>query len=331
MARKKPVIIVGTKGYWNVRDIVDREVFSGRFELVYSESFNVSAEIKKRTVALVIADQKCGTDLMDSFPNLATIARTGTGYDNIDIPAARERNIVASRVANINAEPTSEFALCLMLALSRNIVRFHGEMLSEKWERKGGLTLSEKTVGIVGLGAVGRTLAGKLHALHVKRLIGWNRSINAKVLKVVQDYSLEIQSLRDVMSESDTIVISLALTAETAKLIDKNLLALMKRDAHLINVARGAIVDEEALAECVEEDRIGGVALDVYSVEPPMAHPFKESFMQKLIASGKSGKNIILSPHSAFYTANSVKTTSLHVARNIVAVLDGRPEDAETI
>lgn len=331
MAKKKPIIIVGTKGFWNLRDLIDREVFKNKFELCYSDNFSVDECSKKRVVAIVLADQKCGAELMDSLPNLATIARTGTGYDNVDINAARDRNIVVTRVANINAEPTSEYALTLMLALSRNVVRFHGEMLAQKWERKGGLTLGEKTVGIVGLGAVGMALAKKLNALGVKRLIGWNRSINAKVLKGVQDYGLELISLQSVMCESDSVVIALALTPDTVKLIDREKLELMKPTAHLINVARGAIVDELALAEFIEQGKIDGVALDVYSAELPLGNPFEKEFMKKFILAATNGKNIILSPHSAFYTTNSVKIISLHVAKNIVSVLDGRSEDAETI
>lgn len=333
MTMEKQIILVGAQGFWSVRDLVNREVLHDRFEMIYADDFRISLKDWDRVVAIVLADQPCDGMLMGKFPSLRTIARTGTGYDNVDIRAAQERNITVTRVSALNAESVSDFALGLLLALSRNIVQAHTDMVwYSVWERRSGMLLSEMTVGLVGLGAIGCSLAKKLHALGVGRLVGWNRTYRWRVEEVVRQCRLECLTLPQVMSESDAVVVGLALTAETKRFISREMLFRMKPSAFLINISRGAVVDEEALAECVAEGRIGGAALDVFSVEPPVGFPFAQPFVQKLIESAADGGcNVILTPHNAWLTKNTVRNVSLQVARNIQKVLGGQPQEAEIV
>ena len=217
------------------------------------------------------------------------------------------------------------------MALSRKIAHLHEAMIMEKWERKSGMLLTEMTVGIVGLGTIGRSLSRKLNALGVKRLLGWNRTLRDTVVESAAEHRVELCKLDNVLAESDAVVIALALAPETKKLIDSKKLSLMKARAFLINVSRGAVVDEEALADAVADGKIAGVALDVFSVEPPLQDPFSEPFMKKLIECDRAGKSVILSPHNAFFTENAYKAISLHVAKNIVGVLEGALDDVEMI
>jgi len=329
--QKKPVILIGAKGFWEARKIVKKSVFRDAFDLVFANDFSVADAVKKEVIAIVVADQPVDAALMDEFPNLRTIARTGTGYDNIDVKSAHERNIIISRVAELNAEPVSEFALGLMLALIRNIVGVHQKMCVSKWDRYKGMLVSELTVGLVGLGAIGRSLARKLHALGVKKLIGWNRTRRPQVENTVLNSHLELMDLEKVMKESDVIIVALALAPETKHLISADMLSRMKKTAYLINVSRGAIVDENALAETILSDKIAGAALDVFSLEPPSGNPFPEPFMRKLVSAAKNGGNVILSPHYAGITRDSVRNISLQVAKNITGVLSGKTNGLDIV
>ncbi|MBI3046068.1 MAG: NAD(P)-binding domain-containing protein [Candidatus Harrisonbacteria bacterium] len=324
---QKPVILIAARGFWNERGLANQEVFQDRFELIRTDDFKLSVDMAERVIALVLGDKECGDEVMRLFPNLKTIARNGTGYNNVDLAAARLKGIRVTRVSGLNAKPVSEFVLGLILALSRNIVPMHSNMLGGIWQKSRGKSLSEMTVGIVGVGSIGRLLAEKLHALGVGNLIGWNQSRRPEVLEIADKYGLKLVELPQVMSASDAVVVSVLLTPETTNLIGKNLLSLMRPDAFLVNISRGAVVDEEVLAELVMAKKIGGAALDVFSSEPP----FDQLFMKKLIEYGKNGGNIILSPHSASLTKSTEQEIVLKVTRNVVNVLEGNLEGVEIL
>lgn len=329
---KKPIILVAANGFWSMRETLDEEVFEGEFELVYAMNFEILPEDKELVIAVVIADQPFGGKRMDEFPNLKTIARTGTGYDNIDIAAAYSRSIIVTRVAMLNAESVSEFTIALILMLSRNMARANNEMLNLVWDRKtSGLLLTEMTIGFIGLGAIGRSLCRKLYHLGAKRLIGCNRTLRKEVQELVDQCRLELVEIPKVMQESDLIVIGLALVPETKCILNAKMLSLMKPTAFLINIGRGALVDEDALAKLVEKGKIAGVALDVFSVEPPTGDTFSLSFVKRLVQSYKEGRNVILTPHNAAVTNNSTRNISIRVAQNIINVLANNLKDAEIV
>jgi phosphoglycerate dehydrogenase-like enzyme len=331
MEKLKPVILVASQSFWPVRDLVNQEIFKGEFELVQSMDFEISPERRKDVVAIILADQKVDASLMDMFPNLKTLARTGTGYDNIDIPEAEKRNICVTRVSELNAESVSEFALGLLMALSRNIIQTHIKMLNKIWERGSGLLIKEMTVGIVGLGAVGRSLTRRLHSFGVGRLIGWNRStFRLEVNEVVDECGLELLALEQVLKESDAVIVALALTAETRNLIDRKMLSNLSPHSLFINVGRGAVANEQCLSEMILENKLGGIGLDVYSVEPP-DNPFEILFAKNFIEASRMGRNVILTPHNAATTKNSSKNIAMQVGRNVLKVLQGETEGLEIV
>ena len=329
-AIERPIVLVGAKGFWENRRLAGGKLPES-FRQFFSNDLQAEKKLAHDVVAIVAADQPISAGIMDSYPNLRTIARTGTGYDNIDVSAAHARNIAVSRVAELNAEPVSEFAVGLMIALIRNFIGVHEKMCGGKWDRYKGMLISEMTVGIAGLGAIGRSLARKLHSLGVKRLIGWNRTLRPQVGNTVLNPHLELCILEKLMKESDIVVVALALVPETKHLIDKRMLSKMKSTAYLVNVSRGAVVDEDALAEHMSAGKIAGVALDVFSLEPPAGDLFSEPFMQKLVSCAKHGGNVILSPHNAFRTKNSEEMISLRVAENVAKVISGNTEDIELV
>lgn len=279
--------------------------------------------------AVVLGDQKFGVEEMALFPELKTAARNGTGYDNVDLLAAKDRGVIVTRVSGPSGETVSEYAVGLLLALSRNIASSH-DMLARQgqWLKKPGIALSEMNVGIVGLGAIGRALAKKLNAMGVKGLCGWNRTMTReRVCKAIDECYIDFFSNLEMMvGYVDALVLCLALTPETKNILNRDYLSVMKKGALLVNVGRGALVDEEALPEMVESGRLGGVALDVFSVEPsPGFAPFER--LRQLV--GKA--NVILTPHMAYGTRDVVEKVGKEVADNVIAVLEGHPEKAETI
>ena len=303
-------------------------ILRGRYDILLPENLNVPKEERQRVVAIVLADQPITSLDMDIFPNLKTIARTGTGYDNVDLKAAGERGIVVTRVSALNAPAVSEYALALIFALARNVVSTHEQLVHEKkWERSQGYMLADLTIGIVGVGTVGRALARKLQALGVKKLLGYDRPEVEEELRKNGEFKIDFPGdLKKLARESDVIVAAVELNDQTRGIISREILFLMKPTAFLVNVARGALVDEEALAEAIEAGRIGGAALDVYSTEPPLDQPF----FQKL-AKLQGKHNIILTPHMATTVKNLFEEISAKVAQNVIAVLDGKLEGLEIV
>lgn len=317
----KEVILVTTGTFWDNRKEVDQEILEGRWDLVFSRDLSVPDELAERVAAIALADQTMDGELMDRFPNLRTVARTGTGYDNIDLQAAAERDIQVTRVAGVNAAAVAQFALGCLMVLAREVLPMHRAMLGHRWERKSGRMLSEMTVGIVGLGAIGRAFAGYCANIGVQRMLAWNRTRRTEVIDAARKYDIEMVPLNRVMEESDAVVISLALTPDTRGIISESMLRSMSKGAILVNVARGAVVDERALAAMLAEDLLGGVALDAYSVELPSADPFVESFMLELIAEAHAGKNVILTPHASGIAPGTAYEIAMRTGRNIAGVL----------
>lgn len=328
----KPAILVGARGFWSMKELIEEEVFHGKFKLEFDENVRGPDEMRREVIALVVADQRIDAAVFDRFPNMRTIARTGTGYDNIDMRRAHERGVVVTRVAKLNANSVSEFALGLTLNLLRHVPEIHHDMLRNVWKRNTGLLLTDVTVGIVGLGAIGQLLVRKFYTLGTKRIIGWNRTLRTDIPLLQEECRLELcDNLPELAAESDVLVVALALAPETKKCINRDVLSHMKREALVVNIGRGALVDEEALAEYIAEGTLGGAALDVFSSEPPQSVPFEQKFIQRLIESANAGKNVILTPHNAGITKHSVRNISLQVAHNIVGVLNCRTENIEIV
>lgn len=327
----KPVILIGARGFWSMRELVDAEVFHQAFDLLFDEKICGGDEVRDHIVALVVADQVIDAVHMDRFPNLKTIARTGTGYDNIDIAAAHKRNIIVTRVAKLNANSVSEFALGLVLALLRHIPHIHTDMIAHTWERKYGMLLADVTVGVLGLGTIGQLLVRKLHALGAKRVLGWNRTYRPDIALLEEECRLERCAIRELASQSDVLVVALALSEETRNIVNRDMLSCMKPTALVVNIGRGALVDEEALAEFIADGKLGGAALDVFTTQPPDSTLFEKKFFQSLVQSVHAGKNVILTPHNAGITKHSVRNISLKVALHVDKVLRGEFDDVEIV
>jgi D-3-phosphoglycerate dehydrogenase len=264
-----------------------------------------------RDADAVIVRQKLPDDLLDHAPRLLAAVRHGVGVDLIPVESCTEHGVLVANVPGSNADAVAEFLVAQMLAAARHVEAMHADHIARGWgpARARSATATElrgKTLGIIGVGDIGSRL-GSIAALGFgMRVLGHRR--NAAGLPAHVAYA----SLPDLFAESDYIAVACPLTTETKGIVDAAMLARMKPTAWLLNVARGPVVQEEPLVAALREGRIGGAALDVYWVQPlPTDHPLR------------SLPNVILTPHAAGLTMESVETMSRVSATDTVRILAG--------
>jgi len=253
-------------------------------------------EVLREYDGVVLGTDKVTREVLNGDLRVRIIARHGVGVDNIDLQAATEKRIVVTYTPSANAESVAEYTVGLMLALSRRIVDAHMFMKSGEWARLEfiGFDLKGKTLGMIGLGSIGSRVAEISKAFGM-RVLAYDPYVDKSK---ATSLGVDLTSLDDLLLESDFVSIHASLTSETRGLIGERELKLMKPTAFLINTARGAIVDENALIKALKEKWIAGAAIDVYTEEPlPKNHPLRKT------------ENTILTPHIASYTYEAVKKT----------------------
>lgn len=216
---------------------------------------------------VVRSETKVTPDLMDAARKLRVIGRAGVGVDNIDVPAATARGIVVMNAPDGNTITTAEHTLALLVALARNIPQANASVKAAKWERKRfiGAELQGKTLGIIGLGRIGRAVAARARAFGMK-IVGHDPFIAPDQAR---DLEIESASMDEVFSRADFLTVHTPLTSETRGLISAPAFAKMKKGARIINCARGGLVDESALYDAIKSGVVAGAALDVFEQEPP--------------------------------------------------------------
>lgn len=255
--------------------------------------------------------------LIFGLPNLKVISVYGIGTDGVDIPAATERKIPVTNLPGYCAEDVSEHAIMLLLAASRKLIPQNNQVKSREvgWTQKPFepiYRLAGKTLGLVGLGSIGRATARKAQGLGMK-VICYDPYISPAV---AQELHVEmVPSLEELFKRADHISIHVGLSAETEGMINASLLRLLKPTATLVNTSRGRIVDQDALVQALRERWIAAAGLDVVREDPPS----EETYATLL-----SLPNVVVTPHSAWYTEESVEILQTNCARNVVLVLTGQ-------
>ena len=255
--------------------------------------------------------------LMDCGKDLRVIGRHGVGYDQVDIPAATERGILVVYTPGANTQGVAEHVFAMMIGVSKC---FPGQMLALVEGRYNdrtklvGRDIAGKTLGIVGFGRIGKRVGAIAHA-----------GFGMKVLYTdVIDIPVEAEEragatrvgFDELLATSDFVTLHVPLDASTRRMIDRRALAKIKPGAVLINTCRGPVTDEDAVLESLESKKLFGYAADVYTVEPPPpGHP--------LI--GRADLNIMLTPHSAAQSVESLTNMAMEVASDVVGVLRGKP------
>lgn len=253
---------------------------------------------------IVRSATKVTSELMEAAKNLRVIGRAGVGVDNIDVPAATARGIVVMNAPDGNTITTAEHTLALLVALARSVPQANSSLKSGKWERKNfiGTELQNKTLGIVGLGRIGKMVAARARALGMK-IVAYDPFVAKEQSR---DLEIEIASLDEVLSRADFLTVHTPLTSDTRKLINADALAKMKDGARVINCARGGLIDERALHDAITSGKIAGAALDVFEEEPPPTdHPLL------------SLSQVIVTPHLGASTTEAQEGVAFTVAEQM--------------
>jgi D-3-phosphoglycerate dehydrogenase / 2-oxoglutarate reductase len=259
--------------------------------------------------ALLIQWAKVDADVMDRYPGLKVIARFGLGLDNVDIPEATRRGIAVVNSGDYATEEVSTHAIALMLALVRRIVALDGTMRGGAWYQpkavKGMPRLSEMTLGVVGVGNIGARVA-RLGAALGMNVVGYDPKAQPEGISTVE-------TLPTLLAMADVVSLHAPLMSSTRSMLNREAFAQMRRGALIVNTSRGALIDEAALLEALEQGQIGGAALDVFEGEPLDAN-----------SPLRSRPDVILTPHVAYYSEPSVLAARSRPIEGIIAVLAGR-------
>jgi lactate dehydrogenase-like 2-hydroxyacid dehydrogenase len=256
--------------------------------------------------------EKISREVIEALPKLQIIARHGVGFENVDVTAASERGVYVTTTPVLD-ETVADHAFALLLSLSRNICIGHNYVASKQWTVSDprmfvGQDVWGKTLGIIGLGRIGCKIARRAAGFAMRTLYF------DVVRKPEQEKQLNVEykPLNELLMQSDVMVISCALTEESRSLIGERELALMKRSAFLINIARGPIVQHDALVRVLRDRTIAGAGLDVFDQEPlPSDDP--------LIGL----ENVVMTPHLASNTAECRRRMAITVAEDVVSVIRG--------
>lgn len=248
--------------------------------------------------------------VMQRCPKLKLISVLGAGYDHIDVEAASELGITISTTPNYATVAVAELALSLMLDVAHRISRKDREMRTGGWAHEYASQLCGKTLGVIGTGSIGQKVMQLGRAIGMS-VVAWTFHPSPERAR---EYGVEFASLEDLLGQSDVVSLHVQSTAETRNLIGKREFSLMKPTAILVNTARGALIDENALVEALNNDQIAGAGLDVFVNEPlPVDHPLRKM------------ENTVLSPHNGWMVPEATCTGMVIAVDNVANFLQGHP------
>jgi D-3-phosphoglycerate dehydrogenase len=219
----------------------------------------------KNADAIITGLEKIDDELLSKLPKLKLIAKYGVGLDNIDLEACKERNVKIGWTGGVNKNSVAEMALGFMLMLSRNLFITANQLKKGTWNKSGGFSLSSRTIGIIGLGHIGKELVKMLQPFNCRILVNDVLDLN----EYARENNVEFVSKDYLFQEADIISIHTPLDSSTKNMINKESILQMKPSVFLINTARGGIINQDDLKWAFANDKIGGAALDVFTVEPP--------------------------------------------------------------
>lgn len=253
---------------------------------------------------IVRSETKVTADLLDAANSLRVIGRAGVGVDNIDVPAATIRGVVVMNAPDGNTITTAEHTIAMLISLARSIPQASSSLKSGRWDRKKfvGVELQGKTLGIVGLGRIGRVVASRARAMGMI-IVAYDPFI---ALEQARDLEIELAPVDEVYTRADFLTVHTPLTPETRGIIDREAISKMKKGARIINCARGGLVDEDALYEAITSGAIAGAALDVFSQEPP---PPEHKLLQL--------EQVIVTPHLGASTKEAQEGVAFTVAEQM--------------
>jgi len=264
-------------------------------------------ELAKDCHGIIAGTEPLTAEVLKQLPLLKAISRVGAGLENIDMEAAERRGIAIKSTPHTPTQAVAELTLGLILNVMRRINSMDRGIRSGKWNKEMGRLLSGKTIGVVGLGRIGRRVTELLKPFGAKILANEPKPDK----KWVEENKVHLTSLEELLKKSDIVTLHIPYTEQTRNLINAERLKIMKRGAILINTSRGGLVDEDALYHALKSGHLGGAALDAMETEPYRG-PLKEL------------DNVILTPHIGSYALEARVQMEIEAARNLINLLKGR-------
>ncbi len=285
------------------------DLLRSRFD-VDVDSESELAEIIDRYDAIVVRSAtRLTAELIERAARLKVIGRAGVGVDNVDVEAATRRGIIVANAPESTVVSAAEHTIGLLVALARNIPQAHAALKQGRWERTsyGGVELAGKTLGVLGFGRIGQQVARRALGLGM-RVVAYDPYVASERFPELGAEQLEAPA--DVYAVADFLTLHLPLTPETRRSLDASAFASMRDGVRLVNAARGALVDEEALLDALRSGKVAGAALDVFSAEP-YSGPLLEL------------DTVVVTPHLAASTGEAQDRAGLIVAEQVAAALEG--------
>lgn len=284
-----------------------------RVESLQSRDPELLISAGREATALVVQWAPITAEIMDGMPQLRIISRLGIGVDMIDVDAASARGIAVANTPTYCVEEVATHTLAMILAQSRGLLNYDSAVRAGEWSavnaRPMAIRPTATTVALIGFGRIGRSVASSLVAIGFRVLVADPFVDEAEV----RDSGAELVRLEQALAAADIVSLHAPLTAETRHLLNADTIAQMRTGAVVVNTCRGALIDEEALADAIESGHLGGAAIDVFEIEPL-------STASRLRASDR----VLLTPHAAWYSPESLEDLPVHAARNVVEFLSGQ-------
>lgn len=258
-------------------------------------------ELATDCIGIVAGVENLNQRVMDSLPHLKCISRVGVGMDNVDLDYAKKKGICVINTPDGPTLPVAELTLAMTMSLLRRIPMAHTNMKQGIWQKEIGNLLYGKTIGIIGLGRIGKKVATMFRALG-NRVLGFD--INPDLIWA-RSTGIEIRPFEEVLIHADIITLHVPGNKDISYLIDKKELALMKLTTFLINISRGGVVNEEELYNALKENRLAGAAVDVFSEEP-----YKGKLSEL--------NNVVLTPHLGSYAEEAKILMEIDAVKNLI-------------
>lgn len=250
-------------------------------------------------------------EALDDADSLKAISRYGAGVDRVDLSATKAKGITVTNTPGTNAVAVCELAFALMLSLARAVPRLDNAVKNGRWPRNNGVELRGKTLGIVGLGAIGKNLAVRAKAFGMS-VIAYDPYFDEAF---AQSNDVKKRELGELIMQSDFISLHVPLNEHTRHMIGAKQIETMKDGAFVINTARGGLIDEAAAAQAIGNGKLGGVGLDAYEVEPVTDSPLMGL------------ENVVMMPHTGAHTNEAIGAMGMMAVNNLIAVLKGKACD----
>ncbi|WP_297487994.1 glyoxylate reductase [Thermococcus sp.] len=274
-------------------------------------------KVKDADALVTMLSERIDGEVFDTAPRLRIVANYAVGYDNIDVREATRRGIYVTNTPDVLTDATADFAWALLLATARRLIEGDSFVRSGEWKKQGvawhplmllGHDVYGKTVGVVGFGRIGQAIARRAKGFGMRILY----NARTRKLKAEKEIGAEFRPLDELLMESDFVVLAVPLTKETHHMINEERLKLMKPTAVLVNIARGKVVDTEALVRALRDGWIAGAGLDVFEEEP--------YYNEDLFGL----KNVVLAPHIGSASYGAREGMAELVARNLISFKVGK-------